>query len=402
MSRYRLTCFSYKALHSIVPCLLLTMSVGMIYSFSLFIGEFSDILGSDRNSVQLSFNLSIFFLGIGAAFFGPLVEKNIRLASAIATVLFASGLGMTALAAHFRNLWMLYAGIGVLCGIGEGIAYLSPCKNMLLWYSRSRFKGLVMAVSIVTFGLGSSLCAQIYGLLYPRFGLTVTLASLTAIYFVMMSTGSVLIRKPRFDKMIKRKAVSVMSPSPLSYLRDAYVLRHWAFMFLNISMGLILIGSCASILSDAGMSPSGIVLIMSICGIANGIGRIVFPVIGDLMSRKGTVLLLILLLEILIIAPASLYYAIIPLSVIFINATYGGGFATCPQIILERYGKQPLSVIHGIVLSAWGMASIFAFVCTSVICSLNSGYRTIPIVLMSVYAIAIPITSTIWKRRKDA
>lgn len=388
--------YSYKALHSVVPCLMLTMSVGMIYSFSLFLPELTEVIGASRDAVQFAFNLSIFFLGMGAAFFGPLVEKDIRKASKVATALFVAGLAVTACAAQWKSLVALYVGLGVMCGLGEGIAYLCPCKNMLLWYSRSKFKGVVMAVSIVTFGLGSSLCAQLYGVLHPKLGLVLTLSVLSLVYLVMMSIGCLFIRKPRFDRSKKSRQRAGVEMSFMDgirrYGRDPHFVSHWGFMFLNISMGLILIGSCASILRDAGLAMGTVVLVMSICGMTNGAGRIVFPLVGDMMRRKGAVISVILISELLLIAPTIWMYWMIPVAVVFINATYGGGFATCPQIVLERYGTKPLSVVHGLLLSAWGVASLFAFACTYAVNHLGVGYRALPAVLTTGYLVALAIS----------
>ena len=52
-------------------------------------------------------------------------------------------------------------------------------------------------------------------------------------------------------------------------------------MFLNISMGLILIGTCQSILSDISLTNNTIIFIMMLCGLFNGAGRLVFPFISD-------------------------------------------------------------------------------------------------------------------------
>lgn len=54
-------------------------------------------------------------------------------------------------------------------------------------------------------------------------------------------------------------------------------------MFLNISAGLVLIGSCASILKELSLSQNMVILVMGLCGIFNGAGRLVFPALSDFM-----------------------------------------------------------------------------------------------------------------------
>lgn len=75
-------------------------------------------------------------------------------------------------------------------------------------------------------------------------------------------------------------------------------------MFLNISMGLILIGSCASILKEVNLSADMIIIVMMLCGIFNGAGRLVFPLLSDFMKKRATMLAIVLLIEIAVFIPA--------------------------------------------------------------------------------------------------
>jgi hypothetical protein len=45
---------------------------------------------------------------MGAAFFGSLVEKNIKVAAWTSTALLCSGLAVSGLAMHMKNLWLFY------------------------------------------------------------------------------------------------------------------------------------------------------------------------------------------------------------------------------------------------------------------------------------------------------
>jgi len=383
----------YKLYHSVFACLTLTMSVGMIYAFSLFIPEITSTFGVSRNYIQFAFALSIFFLGTGAACFGNLVEKNIKLASAVATCLFATGLYLTHLSIQYHNLFLLYLGMGVCCGLAEGTAYLCPVKNMVLWFSKSKFKGLIMAVSIVSFGLGATLCTYLYKFLYPIFGLNNIFVVLCAVYASMMTIGTIAIRKPKYVKMMSSK-----KPVKIDYrklLSDSYFLKHWLFMFMNISMGLILIGNRKNILMDANVSETTILTVFAICGFTNAFGRLLFPFIGDFFKNKLYILPLILILEFLFISPTIAIYSVIPLSIILVEGGYGGMFATAPQILLSQYGNKPLSVVHGLLLTSWGLASLFAFFCTLVLSQFTANYYFITILLSSVYLVMFIISLTI-------
>ena len=233
--------FLYKASKSLVPCFLLTTAIGFCYAFSLFAAPAQKLLGCSKTAVQFAFCLNIFFLGTGASCFGALVEKNIKRAAWLSTALLFSGLCISGIAMHMSSIWLFYFGMGVLCGLSEGVGYVVPVKNLLLWFGKSKHKALVMAISIVSFGLGSTFCTWLFKYAFPVFGMQNIFFFFAAFYLVSMSVGSLLIDKPKFVKLyLKLEAAKKYSVA--KYLKDSYFWQCWLFMFLNISMGLIIIG----------------------------------------------------------------------------------------------------------------------------------------------------------------
>ena len=65
---------SYKRIYrAVVPAFLLAVSVGQIYAFTNFSTQIAEHIGETKSAVQFAFSLGIFFLGMGAAFFGKIV-----------------------------------------------------------------------------------------------------------------------------------------------------------------------------------------------------------------------------------------------------------------------------------------------------------------------------------------
>lgn len=324
---------------------------------------------------------------MGAATFGSLVEKNIKRAAWLSTALLFIGLCVSALAMHVKNMWLLYAGCGVLCGLAEGVGYVTPVKNLLLWFGKSRSKALIMAISIVSFGLGSSICSYMFKYAFPYFGIENVFFFFAGVYIFSMSVGSMMIDKPKYAKVALEKR-SDTQYSIFKYVLDSYFLQCWTFMFLNIAMGLVIIGQCAGMLSSTGLTEGAVVFVMMLCGLSNGGGRLLFPAVSDYMSRRVDSWLCALVLEIvaLILVMADLRYA--PISFIVINACYGAGFACLPAVLNDYYGKNELSFIHGLCLSSWGFASLFAyFISTLVLSMFSLSQNTLFLVLVVVYAL---------------
>lgn len=390
--------FAYKALKSLVPCFLITTAIGWTYAFSLFSGPACECLGVSKAAVQFAFCLNIFFLGMGAATFGSLVEKNIRRAAWLSTALLFAGLCVSGLAMHAGSIWLLYAGCGVLCGLAEGVGYVTPVKNLLLWFGKSRHKALIMAISIVSFGLGSSICSYMFKYAFPFFGIENVFFFFAGVYLLSMSVGSAAIDKPKYAKAALKKQAG-KSYSVLKYLKDSYFLQCWAFMFLNIAMGLVIIGQCAGMLSAAGLSAGAVVFVMMLCGLSNGGGRLLFPAASDYVGRRVDPWLCALVLEIAALALVMADPRCAPVSFVVVNACYGCGFACAPAVLLERYGSSELSFCHGLLLSAWGFASLFAYLVSALVLSAFSmGQNALFAVLAAVYALNFANTCALRRR----
>lgn len=80
---------------AIIPALLIHIPIGTVYCWSVFKQLIADRLHASPASVEWGFSLAIFFLGMSAAFAGPMVEKNIKKSALVSTVCFVVGFAGT-------------------------------------------------------------------------------------------------------------------------------------------------------------------------------------------------------------------------------------------------------------------------------------------------------------------
>ena len=78
-----------------LPALLIHLSIGSVYAWSLFVEPIANHIGVQQSSVQFAFSLAIFFLGMSAAFGSKIVENNIHKSSLISCIFFCTGLLLT-------------------------------------------------------------------------------------------------------------------------------------------------------------------------------------------------------------------------------------------------------------------------------------------------------------------
>lgn len=393
-----------RILHSVLPAFLLSASVGQIYAFTNFATEISSFTGVAANLVQFAFSLGIFFLGMGAASFGRIVEKNIKLSTIIGTALFISGLYLTSVGIEAKSISLIYLGYGFLLGLGTGTIYISPVKTMMLWFPDN--KAIAAAVPIISFGLGSTFSTLLYkgfsiGNMYAFNGFhTVCQVDSTgagissvfvmyAIFYLFPMVAAIMLLKKPSPK--GNKAVVKDNNIGFSYaalVKDAFFLRSWLFMLLNISAGLCLIPLAKQMMSTSrvGYSEGMITAIIALSGIFNGCGRFVFAWWSDRLRNRINIMLIILSISLGVMA-TSLFPILIGLALLVINACYGAGFSVIPAILSDHYGMDNLSKIHGAVLSAWGVAGIVGNQTAMLVSKYCGGYYAVVVMLILVYAL---------------
>ena len=390
--------------HSVLPAFLLAVSVGQIYAFTNFSSEIAAYIGATQKAVQFAFSLGIFFLGMGAAFFGKIVEKNIRLSTFIGMGLFLSGLFVTALGIWLKSCWTIYVGYGLLLGLGTGVIYITPVKTMMLWFPNN--KAIAAAVPIISFGLGSTLSTILYkggmGVVgyYEKFdvanrprGIIEVFIAFAMFYFVTMAFAAFWLKKPPY-KLESDGMISKFNGIEFSYLKligDRFFVQSWLFMFLNISAGLCLIPLAKQMMGSEtiGYTASTITLVIGLSGIMNGGGRFVFAWWSDCLNVRKHILIYISLISFITMAVSLKFAVVIGVSLLVINACYGAGFSVIPGILADHYGMSNISKIHGAVLSAWGIAGLVGNQLALYIGNRFGGYNAVISMLVIVYLLNI-------------
>ena len=363
-----------RIFRAVLPAFLLAVSVGQIYAFTNFSSEIAEYIGESQKNVQFAFSLGIFFLGMGAAFFGKIVEKNIRLSTIIGTTLFLSGLIVTEVGIHMKSLMTIYLGYGFLIGLGTGVIYISPVKTMMLWFPEH--KAIAAALPIISFGLGSTLSTILFSGIhwgtpgvsvaafqlrgFMDYGITNVFHAYAIFYAVPMIAACFLLKKPKIQVQSFGHGIPSLEFSYLQLFQNRFFWQAWFFMFLNISAGLCLIPLAKQMMSSPdvyGDNAKLITWIVALSGLMNGGGRFLFAWWSDRLAKRINILLFILSISAGVMT-LSFWPPVIGIALLVINACYGAGFSVIPAILADHYGMTNISKIHGAVLSAWGFAGL--------------------------------------------
>ncbi len=362
------------------------LSIGQAYAFSVFSLPLSKSIGLTAaapddwkvSTIGWIFSTAIVFLGLSAALFGSWLERvGPRAAMFVATLCFTSGLALGAAGIAAHQFWMLIIGYGVIGGIGLGIGYISPVSTLIKWFPDR--PGMATGLAIMGFGGGAIIASPLSVWLMAHFrtatdnGIAPTFLTLAAIYFVLMMFGVFTVRIPAedwkpSDAIALRVSRSVKVPTGMT-ARDAVRTREfwllWTMLCMNVTAGIGVLGQASAMIQE--MFPGRITVqqaasFVVLLSLANLIGRFVWSSLSDLIGRRATYATFFLL--------GAALYATIPTvgrsgsialfvaAYALILSMYGGGFATIPAYLRDRFGTLQVGAIHGRLLTAWSTAGV--------------------------------------------
>ena len=347
--------------------------IGSVYAWSVLTKPIMRDMGFSLGETTWAFSIAILFLGLSAAFLGPVVEQmGPRRSGFLSALFFGSGLLGTGMALWMHSLPLLYLFYGVIGGIGLGVGYITPVSTLVKWFPDHR--GFATGLAIMGFGFAGLLAGPVMQALTDRYGLIMNFLILGIFYSAVISVSAWYLAPPRpgdvhpalrtVPEGDREKTVSCSMEGPQLTRRQAlhtwqfYTL--WWIFFTNITCGIGLLAVASPMAQEmTGMTAAGAASMVGLIGLMNGFGRIGWSTVSDWMGRPNTYLLFFFM-EILAfggLASTDSSWVFMWLTCLIITC-YGGGFACMPAYLADLFGVRQLASIHGCILTAWGMAGI--------------------------------------------
>lgn len=341
-----------------IATVLLHMSVGGIYAFSVLVNPIMTQCGFGLTETTFTFALGIFSLGIAAYFMGVKVDKHkISSIGIPASIILLLGYLGSAYAVHIGSLLMLYFCYSVLVGGMTGVFYILPVSSLIKHFTDH--KGVAAGACICGFGGGSIVSAMLMEYLVSTYGLVANFIILGVLFSIITFIDSLIIRPPKnkvlkaiYDNQPDIKPKDVYKAWQFNYLRIAF--------FISIFCGIGLLSLCSPIMqSTFGFNSVEASAVVALAGIANMTGRFIW---ASLSEALGSIKMLL----VFAILCATMYWSIAITSNLYIFefclltiiSTYGGFFACVPPALADMFTARYLSTIHGRALIVWALAGI--------------------------------------------
>lgn len=377
------------------------LSIGSAYAYSVFKKPLSDSMGWSSTTVALAFTLAIVFLGLSAAVFGRVVEKNgPRKSAMISAIFFSLGQIGAGFSVSIGSLPLFLLSYGVIGGIGLGIGYISPVSTLVKWFPDRR--GLATGMAVFGFGAGSLVTSPIAAKLIESFNIPTSFYLLGISYFLLMMLGASYIERPPegwMEEGIKKKSIlgtENIKKDPIQLtaseaIKTTRFWMLWVMIFINISSGLMIISVASPMAQEmAGLNVAAAAALVGIMGIFNGAGRIGWAGISDYIGRPAVFVTffsvqLVAFLTIPHVTNVFLFQSLI----LLIMTCYGGGFASLPAFIGDMFGTKQLGAIHGCILTAWSAAGIVGPLAVARINELTGSYASAFYVFAGLLVVAL-------------
>jgi len=346
-------------------------------------------------SVTHIFEIFIAVLGISAAIWGGWLDHaGPRKAGMVSATCWGGGLVLLGSAVSMHQLWLVYA-CAALCGVGQGIGYITPVSTLIKWFPDRR--GLATGFAIMGYGGGAMIGAPLAVWLMKSFGGTggtgvpQSLMTMGLIYFLVMSAGAFGFRvapsgwKPEGWRAPLAEGGKAMVSQRHVHLNQAWKTPQfwliWSVLCLNVTAGIAVISMASPMLqevfgaklvgidSTATVTPEQKTAIVAaaaglvgLISLFNCLGRVFWASLSDKIGRKA------MYFSIFVIG--IVVYGLLPtwgqlgipslfvLSICIILSMYGGGFAAVPAYLADIFGTQMVGAIHGRLITSWSVAGV--------------------------------------------
>ena len=356
-------------------CTLLQLCFGTVYAWSFFQTMLVRESGWSYTQTAWAFSITIFCLGVSAAWAGRTLPKVGPKRLAVAgSVMFAGGYLIAGTALRIDSVALFYLGYGVIGGAGIGLGYVTPVATVAKWFPDR--KGLVTGIVVMGFGVGAFLLSKgIAPLLVVRAsGELATVFTWLGLLFalVLIPSSLALSDPPRSPAPPPRPGGPPGGKDPESvgaYLSSAQFIVMWLVFFFNIAAGISVISFQSDILqevwglADPSIEPSTLAAygatLIAASSVCNGVGRLFWGLLSDRLGRVKVFRLLLasqmVVFGILMTETNPWVFSVL---VCYVLLCFGGGFAIMPPFILDVFGSKKMSTIYGAVLTAWAAAGI--------------------------------------------
>ncbi|GAB6191877.1 MFS transporter [Desulfocastanea catecholica] len=333
----------------LLSAVLMQMCLGATYSWSVYVQPLKTLTGLQQGPVQIPFTVFYFMFPLTMIAAGTFLPKiGPRLSAMIGGVLFGGGWVLAGLGIH--NFILTILGIGVLSGIGAGMAYIVPIAVCIRWFPKN--KGLVTGIAVAGFGGGAALVSQIGGWLMESLGRTPfqTFFIFGVVFIVIVALAGSTMCFPK----------DITLPKPRPAVKLAELLSHPGFrllyvaMFIGLATGFAVNANLKELFQGGGKSMQIGITGVSLFALANAAGRIAWGMVFDRVQSATAIQANLLFQAMVLLAAPAMLQSVAGFwcFALFTGFNYGGVLVLYVSSASRCWGAERVSQMYGWLFSS--------------------------------------------------
>ncbi len=359
----------------VLGAVLIQLCLGAIYAWSVFTPALS-VAGWTNAQTQIVFSVGLASFAIVMVFAGRSLSKVGPRPLAIAGgITLGTGYALASLGGG-TNFWIVLLGVGLIGGAGIGLAYVVPIAVGMRWFPDH--KGMITGVAVAGFGFGALgwvKLAGAWGNLIDSVGLDGTFLVYGGAFALLVLVGSTWMRMPPAGWLPTGFAPPREAGAGGEDFEPREMLKTPQFHLISVTFavsagaGLMAIGLMKLYpIQELTAAGSDAVEASAIAGtamavffsLANGVGRIVWGTLSDVLGRKRSVVVMAAsqgVLMFLFITMAGNEY-LLYLGATLIGFNFGGNFALFPALTADEFGNSAVGQNYPWVFLSYGAGGI--------------------------------------------
>jgi OFA family oxalate/formate antiporter-like MFS transporter len=329
------------------------MCLGATYSWSIYVSTLKELTGLNQGFTQLPFSLFYFAFPATMMLSGTLLLPRFgpRRCAVAGGLIFGSGWLLAVLGKIDFTFTVM--GIGLLAGIGAGVAYIIPITVCIQWFPKH--KGLVTGIAVAGFGGGAALVSLLGGILIDGWGITPfeTFAILGVSFLILVPLAGLFMR---YVPNVEKRKLPRLKSSVIVGRKGFQIL--YIAMFTGLAAGFAVNANLKELYS--GQSVKAGIMAVSLFAVANALGRIIWGVIVDRIRSSAAIQAnlisqAIVLLIALLLLSSTLGFLVISFLVGF---NYGGVLVVYASAVAQIWGDSHVAQVYGLLFSANILAAV--------------------------------------------
>jgi MFS transporter, OFA family, oxalate/formate antiporter len=343
---------------------MMNMAFGTLYGMSAFMLPLEKEFGWTRAQTSWAATIGLVMLATWYVIAGRIHDlRGPRLVAAIGGVLFSLGF---LLASFTQSLLMFYLTAGFIVGTGTGFGYVVPTSVGSKWFPDKR--GLIIGLMVGGFGAGSGIFGPLATALITQYGWRTTFRIYSLLFFVMTMTATWMVRNPPAGyrpagwnpSTTGAAATTGVDVPAAQMLRTQTFWILWIAFCLGTTAGTMIISQLVPFARNAGHSVAGAAFAITVGAIGSASGRVLSGWMSDHAGRLNTIRVMLAVqmaaMPALFLLRENLTLFYVLLAVVYY--CYGTQLSVYASTSADFYGTKNVGFNYGLLLLAWGVASI--------------------------------------------